>query len=73
MEQAEIGRILDSGRCFFCAISGRRRIGKDGRRFLDWRVEKTLYSPVFPMEQRRHLEDHGYLCRDLADFATALG
>ncbi|MEI8397375.1 MAG: ATP-binding protein [Rhodospirillaceae bacterium] len=28
VEQAEIEKILDSGRWFFCAISGRRRIGK---------------------------------------------
>lgn len=28
VEVAEVGRILDSGRWFFCAISGRRRIGK---------------------------------------------
>ena len=27
-EQAEIDRIISSGRWFFCSISGRRRIGK---------------------------------------------
>ncbi|MEO0035004.1 MAG: hypothetical protein RLZZ501_1027, partial [Pseudomonadota bacterium] len=43
-----------------------------GRPVAGWTVEKALYSPVFPAEQRQGLESRGYLCRDLADFRNAL-
>ncbi len=45
---------------------------KEGRRFSDWSIEKALYSPKFIPEQRASLEDQGYLCRDLGDFAGFL-
>jgi hypothetical protein len=46
---------------------------KEGRRFSDWILEKTLYSPTFSSAQRQNLDDRGYLCRDLNDFARFLG
>jgi hypothetical protein len=46
---------------------------KEGRRFSGWTLEKTLYSPTFSSAQRQHLDDRGYLCRDLNDFARFLG
>jgi AAA+ ATPase superfamily predicted ATPase len=45
---------------------------KDGRRFSGWRVEKALFAPEFPTEQRRDLESRGYICRDLVDFRRYL-
>lgn len=50
--------------CFLASRAGRPVAG--------WTVEKALYSPVFPPEQRRSLEGRGYLCRDLVDFRNAL-
>ena len=51
---------------------GRFLATKDGRRFSDWRIEKALFAPEFPTEQRRDLESRGYICRDLLDFRRYL-
>jgi hypothetical protein len=45
---------------------------KEGRRFSDWRVEKALYSPAFNAPDRTRLNERGYRCYDINDFAVAL-
>ena len=40
--------------------------------YQDWMIQKTLYSPIFPDEQRRALTAQGYVCLDLNDFQKAL-
>lgn len=55
VELAEIGKILRSGRWFFCAISGRRRIGKTTliRRALESEPSsKTFYFQVPDSDER---------------------
>ncbi len=76
-EQAEIERILDSGRWFFCSISGRRRIGKTTliQRALQRRAElKAFYVQVPDSDERGvvetfrdALEDAGGFPRDLVN------
>ena len=46
---------------------------KEGQRFSNWRRERALYSPVIDDDRRRPLSAEGYVCIDLADFATWLG
>ncbi len=58
-EQAEIERILDSGRWFFCSISGRRRIGKTTliQRALQKRPDvKAFYVQVPDSDERGVVE-----------------
>src|SRR5687767_12467479 len=76
-EQAEIERILESGRWFFCAISGRRRIGKTTliqRALLKRPDLKALYVQVPDSDERGvvetfrdAMEDAGGLLRNLVD------
>ncbi len=46
---------------------------KERRRISNWTMQKALYCPVISAAHRTALEDLGYLCRDLTDFATYLG
>ena len=46
---------------------------KEGKRFSNWGIEKALYAPAFTQVQRKAIEEKGYLCRDLIDFARHLG
>ena len=46
---------------------------KDGRRFSNYEVQRALYVPRFPADQRRSLENRGFICRDMIDFADFLG
>lgn len=74
-EQAEIERILDSGRWFFCSISGRRRIGKTTliQRALQKRPSTNAVYVQVPDSDERGvveafrdaMEDAGGLPRDL--------
>jgi uncharacterized protein len=41
---------------------------QEGKRVRDWKIEKALFSPEFPLETRRHLESKGYRCLDLRDY-----
>ncbi len=45
---------------------------KKGRRFKEWRHEFALFSPDFPDEKRRELEEDNWICRDLNDFRNML-
>ncbi len=45
---------------------------KEGRRLSNFTIERALYSPLFLTPQRRGLENQGYICRDLRDFARYL-
>jgi uncharacterized protein len=45
---------------------------KDGLRMKNWRIQKALYAPVFDPETRTQCADDGYLCYDMATFATWL-
>lgn len=55
VEQAEIEKILSSGRWFFCSISGRRRIGKTTliRRALSARSDLTAFYFQVPDSDER--------------------
>ena len=50
----------------------RFRTTKEGRRLTGWTEQRALYAPLFPPDQRKHLESLGYICLDLPDFAAAL-
>lgn len=50
----------------------RFRATKEGKRLTGWTEQRALYAPLFPPDQRQHLESLGYLCRDLPHFAAAL-
>ncbi len=41
---------------------------REGRRFVDWKIERALYSPSFDSDQRRALTAAGHVCIDLNDF-----
>jgi uncharacterized protein len=43
---------------------------QEGRRVKDWNFEKTLFSPEFPEDNRRHFDGKGYRCLDLRDYAA---
>jgi len=46
---------------------------KEGRRFSGYDVQRALYAPLFTLSQRRNLEQQGFVCRDLDNFADFLG
>jgi AAA+ ATPase superfamily predicted ATPase len=46
---------------------------KEGRRLSSFKIERALYSPLFQTPQRQDMEERGYICRDLIDFAQFLG
>ena len=45
---------------------------KEGRRFSNWSIEKTLFSPVFSPDTVKKLEGSGYFCRDLPHYKSIL-
>ncbi|TAN52502.1 MAG: ATP-binding protein [Rhodospirillales bacterium] len=88
VELAEISRILESGKWFFCAISGRRRIGKT--RLIQEAVKRLnptsslripiLYFQVPDSDERGvvqtfedALEDNGISTQDSRKFSTFQG
>lgn len=46
---------------------------KEGRRFSNYDVQRALFSPDFSANERSDLEQRGFICRDLHDFARLLG
>lgn len=54
---AHIDRFLSSG---------------EGKRYKHFRIQRALYSPSFSAVQRHNLENKGYVCLDLADFAQMI-
>ncbi|MEG3617253.1 ATP-binding protein [Magnetovibrio sp. PR-2] len=45
---------------------------KEGRRFDGWSVEHALFSPRFDEQTKSHLQEQGYICRDLNDYKETL-
>ena len=46
---------------------------REGRRLSGWQAEQVLFAPQFNDSQRRFLEERGFLCKDLLNFARLFG
>lgn len=46
---------------------------REHRRLTGWTRERVLFSPQFTAENRAALQGRGYACRDLLDYAGAMG
>jgi hypothetical protein len=45
----------------------------EGRRFSGWRIERALFAPLFPGEEKMRHSQGGFVVRDLRDYWHWLG